>query len=386
MGRFNKLVDRLSWFFRRKEDDFQKPVVFTDNFYNTNFNKNALLCYLVDPFINPDHFFYHTNRLESKALGDVLNALGFNVDVVNFDTFNFEFKKKYDLLLGFGQPFEEVLFKQDKTFKLILYRNGTEQGFTENISLKKMQHFYSKYGKILPESVPIYPFCLRTQVAFADKVITLGNEWVSDTYKDLNKNTVNLNLMFHDVGSIDLEKKDFENCKNNFIWFGSNGAIRKGLDLTLEYFKNNPSKYLYICGLNQSEYRFKQLFDDAFNMPNVKNLGFIKMESIEFFELMNKCCAAIFPTCWEAGGGAMLNLIACAGLIPIVPENIGLDFKNHEIFIEDIFEDNCIQKAMIKYDSLTAKQIKKNSYFLRQYIRENHTMADFSSNLKRILA
>jgi hypothetical protein len=101
---------------------------------------------------------------------------------------------------------------------------------------------------------------------------------------------------------------------------------------------------------------------------------------------MNKCCAAIFPTCWEAGGGAMLNLIACAGLIPIVPENIGLDFKNHEIFIEDIFEDNCIQKAMIKYDSLTAKQIKKNSYFLRQYIRENHTMADFSSNLKRILA
>jgi hypothetical protein len=385
MGRFKKSIGNFFSFLGKQEYSLKKHENFIENFYNTNFNKNALLCYLVDPFVNPDHFFYHTNRLESKALGDVLNSLEFNVDVVNFDTFHFDFKKKYDLLIGFGQPFEEVLLKHDKTFRLILYRNGTEQGFTEDISLKKMQHFYSKYGKILPESVPIYPFCLRTQVAFADKVITLGNKWVSETYKDLNNNTVNLNLMFHDVGSIDLERKDFENSKNNFIWFGSNGAIRKGLDLTLEYFKKNPEKNLYVCGLSESEFRFKGLFDEYLSLPNVKNLGFIKMESIEFLELMNKCCAAIFPTCWEAGGGAMLNLIACAGLIPIVPENIGLDFKNHEIFIEDIFEDNCIQKAIAQYDTLTTEEIKRKSYLLRQYIRENHSISGFSSNLKSIL-
>jgi hypothetical protein len=61
-------------------------------------------------------------------------------------------------------------------------------------------------------------------------------------------------------------------------------------------------------------------------------------------------------------------------------------FKNREIFIEDIFEDNCIQKAIMKYDRLTTEEIKLNSYFLRKHIRENHSMAGFSSNLKSILA
>lgn len=39
----------------------------------------------------------------------------------------------------------------------------------------------------------------------------------------------------------------------DFLWFGSAGAIHKGLDILLDTFKNVPKGELYIAGLCKDE-------------------------------------------------------------------------------------------------------------------------------------
>jgi glycosyltransferase involved in cell wall biosynthesis len=70
------------------------------------------------------------------------------------------------------------------------------------------------------------------------------------------------------------ESKDFDACRRNFLWFGSGGFIRKGLDLVLEAFAGMPEYHLTVCGPIEEERDFQQAFaKELYDTPNIHTLG-----------------------------------------------------------------------------------------------------------------
>jgi glycosyltransferase involved in cell wall biosynthesis len=250
--------------------------------------------------------------------------------------------------------------------------------------MERLSDFYNKHKCIPFDSVPVYPLTHRAQVWFADTIIALGNNFVAETFKPhTSGRVISLDLFHYDLGINDLSNKDFISSKKRFVWFGSRGAVRKGLDLVLDIFLKRPDLELYVCGLNSDEKDFYQIYKGAFHYPNVHNMGFMNMESEEFRNLMLNTSAVIFPTIWEGGGGAVLNLIGYAGLIPIVSRNMGLDLFGYECLIDEINEEG-VNKAIENYLNFSPQDIKQKSEALRALIREKHSYELFRRNLKNI--
>jgi len=130
----------------------------------------------------------------------------------------------------------------------------------------------------------------------------------------------------------DFNKRDHSK-KNNFLWFGSKGAIHKGLDIILDVVSKNTNFNLYICGLTPND---QHLLKDLLNKPNIFIMGRVDVQSQEFLDIIYKTPFLTFPSCSEAQSTSILTLLR-HGVIPVVIKNsCGIDrFAEHLIFIND---------------------------------------------------
>jgi len=370
----------------RKKKSKPPKKGFIENVFRTKFTKNALVSLVTLPYTSQEEFFYHTILKETQTLCEITSEFNYNVDLVDYNIDLPWDGKKYELVLGFGKSIEDYLVhNQKKDFTLILYRNGTDSSFSDNVSMKRLSQFNTLHGIIPFDSAPVHPQSYRAQVWFADTIIALGNDFVRQTYLEHTSARVeSLDLFYFPVNIKKLAVKNYSLSQNKFLWFGSRGAVRKGLDLALDVFRRRPDLELYVCGLNEAENIFINLYKDSFLEPNIHNLGFVKMESEEFKELMTEVSAFIFPTIWEGGGGAALNLVANAGLIPIITRNLGLDFDNEEYLIYDFTSDD-LENSINKYLQLSSDALKAKTEKLKNYISGRHTYEAYRSRMKEII-
>lgn len=133
-----------------------------------------------------------------------------------------------------------------------------------------------------------------------------------------------------------LEDKDFDNCRKNFLWFGSGGLVHKGLDLVLEGFVQKPDFHLTICRpISQEEDFVKAFYKELYQKSNAHTIRWIDVSSQKFRNILNSCVGIVYPSCSEGGGGSVINCMH-AGLIPIVSyeasvevqEDYGVIFKD----------------------------------------------------------
>jgi len=358
---------------------------FMKNIFKTHYSQNALLSFLTFNFEKENINYQHTNKHECIAIAEILSEFGYNVDLVNYDLVDFIPNEEYSLIVGFGLPIENILYKnQKKSFKLILYRNGCSQEVSDPIAISRIHKIYKETGFLLAGSTRIFPFSLKLQHAFADLLLVLGNNFVKTSFFDSTQCKIELiNLFYFDVGQIDVNIKSFKH-NGNYLWFGSIGAIHKGLDLLLKYFELYPTKILYICGFNASEEKFMHLFKQELELPNIINKGFIDLHSEEMKEILIKCSAVVLPSVSEGGGGAILNVIAAGGLIPIITKNVGLDFDQNEIIINDFTLESIIE-AFSEFEKLDDDQLKSRSINLMNFIREKHTLENYKKSIKKAI-
>jgi len=341
-----------------------------------------LISFITRPFLEVEHVWHHTNLLECYTISEILKELGYNVDVVNYDNDEFSDNKQYDLIIGFGQPIDKYLKHFPiKSYKLILYRNGAEVTFSDKLALKRLSQIFIKKKVLLLDSVRMYPTPWKAQHYFADGIIHLGNKTIAQTY--INEYTcpiLSLDLFY--FNSINSKvRKDFNIVKTNFLWFGSAGAVHKGLDLLLEYFYNKPELTLYFAGLSPKEKEFRNAYADEINASNIIDCGFLNLKTESFNKIAQNCGSIISPSLSEGGGGATLNAITNGFLYPIVTENLGLDFDNQEIVIDDfttISIDNAISTFLSYNNSIYIEKTNK----IYEYIREKHTYSRYKENLK----
>jgi hypothetical protein len=367
-------------FVRKK---FKKPI---KNYFKTNLRENALISYITDPFKNGIHL-KHTNQAEALEIAKVFNELGYNVDIVDYyyeGTLNYD---KYSVIFGFGEPLINSFYCRNRKIFTIYYGTGMHITHQNHATLKRIEEVYKKKSKWLLESGRIVYKTWSVQTSLVNNIITLGNDEVVNSYKKyFSREIYNIPVSYYKFFDSEqiLKNKSFEDAENHFLWFGSSGLIHKGLDLSLEVFKELPDLHLHICGPVDSEPNFKNsYYKELYNTKNIHTYGFISIQSKFFKDIISKCAFVIFPSCSEGGGGSVINVMVY-GLIPIVTKMASIRIKDFGIEIKELTHES-IKESVIKAENLSEEEIKERSMKCANDTVINHSIEKYSYELKRVL-
>ena len=369
-------------FFGIKASLKTKPPQFIKNYFKTNYEKKALLVYVLDYFLGNKHIC-HSNATESYIAGETLSKLGYNVDILHWqEAYKTEFYSKYDVV--YGKNLRNAIFSKAK---VIPYSGGAA---LKNANKQSVERAYEFYKKAQVPALSSLCNTLSISRMFTYANIILGNNVTKDSFiidgLEKEQNLYNIEAFYFDTYNIDLSRKDFKEARKHFLWWGSRGSIHKGLDLVIDVFKERKDLTLHICGFNQSETEFLEFYKEELTnkIPNIINHGFVNMESDLFKEIMNKCAALIFPSISEGGSPASLNVMANGGLIPIVSKNSGIDIEQYGFMLERL-NIKTINLMIDKLLALNEDEIINLSTRVKNETRERYTIENYRNNLLKIL-
>ena len=181
------------------------------------------------------------------------------------------------------------------------------------------------------------------------------------------------------------EKKDFEACRKRYLWFGSGGLVRKGLDLALEAFAGMPDHHLTICGPIKEEKDFEiAYYKELYETPNITTIGWVDVSKPEFLEITNRCIGVVFPSAAEGGGGSVITCMH-AGLIPIVSYEASVDVDDEYGLVLKNCSIEEIQNSIRKISRLSEEKLKSMARKSWQFVRVNHTQQRFSEEYRKAI-
>lgn len=337
-------------------------------------HQKALLCYLQQPFRTCAADHLHSNRVEARAIASVLHEHGWGVDAIDF---NSEYPIKYsnyDLIIGFGRAFDRSFYAPSFSGRRILLMTGAHPRHSNKAEIERLLALRQRHGRLLTPRRSVFEPC-DASFAFSDAVFCLGNGWTISTFGDLSYPVYRLPVPYvplkHEVKSRDLTQ-----AARHFMWFGSIGAVHKGLDLLLEAFRALPACHLHVCGPVQAEEDFFHFYRaDLLNRPNVHFHGLVDLNSPITADLFGTCAFTVLPSCSEGGGSSVITAMS-AGLVPIVTEEASVDISSFGIRIDgstvsDVL--NAIERAV----SLAPSDIFARSLAALDYARQAHSMDSY---------
>ncbi|WP_418791072.1 glycosyltransferase [Phosphitispora sp. TUW77] len=341
--------------------------------------KRVLISYLTEPFETNLSFSHHTNVNECTQIIKIFINMGYCVDVIHCqdkENLPYILNNQYHVIFGFGNAFYEAVLHNPKA-KKVIYLTESHPDFSTMRERERVDYFYKRHGKKigLTRSELYYK---KEYIDIADYGILLGSTTTLETYPSLNgrlfvttpTGLINKNYMY--------QERDFNKSRKNFIWFGSYGAVHKGLDILIDVFEGLQEITLYICGLYPTEER---LF--SFNNKNIKNLGFVEVNSSQFIELMNKCSFVILPSCSEGMSTSVLTCMNHA-LIPIVTRETGIVLKEFGVYLDDYRVEH-IAEVVVACSRLDAEELSIQHKKVYQYSRNNFNIKVYTLRLSLIL-
>jgi hypothetical protein len=374
---------------KKEQIVFVKEETILQNVFNSDFEKKALISYLKKPFLE-ELKYDHTNYLECYTAAEVFHELGYSVDVIDLMEEKFQINySDYKVIYGLGFALENAFLSENaEQIIKIFYSTGYNPFFSYKASLLQVQNFHFKNKKLIPQSSRVQSLFWAQQYILSDLVIALGNNLVAKSYVDTNPkiNVVPVPAFYFDIYDINIDKKNFENSKKHFLWFGSSGLLHKGLDILIDIFEKRKDIYLHICGADKNEKKFWEFYNPILRRcDNISEYGFISLQSDKFKELMGQCAFSIFPSASEGGSPALLNVMANGGLIPIATKTIGVDIFDLGYEIEDLSE-SCILREIEKAMLLNPVLLKEKAINVKSIVRNSYTYAKYKSALKNVIS
>jgi len=359
---------------------------FYKNIYHTKYKKDVLISYITYP-IRKGVLKTHQNILELQCLCEVFKSLGFNVDVVNYTYRGKIDYSKYDIIFGFGYPFGKSLTDKSSSKALkIAYLTGSLKLFNQ---MERIRYLKERKGVVVVPRRNYYWEYLQETISMSDAIIVTGNDWTCSTVKPYNMNVFSVRLPIF-LPTKDkilelIEKKDFEKIRKTFLWFGSSGAVHKGLDLCLDVFSKNQELFLHVCGPVDKEEDFWNLYKkELIRLKNIRYHGFVSIESNMFEEIINSTAFAIFPSCSEGTSGSLLTCMAY-GLIPVATKEAGVNIeKNYGLLLED-YKIEYIENKIFEINKTPPDKLKDMAIQSMDYTHKNHSAESYKSDILNIL-
>ncbi|MEO9656082.1 hypothetical protein [Marinomonas sp.] len=360
-----------------------RPV---ENFFKKKTNKKVLISYITRPFRGENKTKTHTNSFEVMAAAKVFNELGYRVDVMHYLNPPSNLKK-YDVIYGFGDVFQNYFESGLTGKKTIYYGAGMHVSHQNTASLNRVKDIYEKKGVWLAKSARFVEKTWSHQTCLVDSIIALGDHECKNTYKKYYKGPIyTLPAPFYQVlDANDISRKRDRTKSKNFLWFGSSGLVHKGLDLCLEYFSTRLDLTLHVCGSIFSEPDFMKLYDkELFKSPNIVVHGFVDIQSNQFKEIIGSCTFIIYPSCSEGGAPSVLTAIGNGALIPIVSHESSVS-TGYEIFIESL-DFLGIEKAIFEAENYSYDELSVMAEENLRVVLTNNSQDAYYSNLKEIIS
>jgi hypothetical protein len=341
--------------------------------------KRALVSYLVSPLLMPKRKRDRTvfsNFGIAQQVPQVLNQLGYIVDIVRYDLKGWKISERYDLFLGHGGiNFEEIIEKLPKETVSIYFSTGIYWKEWNIREAKRLYDLTLRRGCILPPDRPI-----RQSEEFAnrraDGIICLGNEAAVSTYSDFPL-VIGINNATYPIAWTGWNTKDYRRGCQHFLFFSGDGNVHKGLDLLLEAFAGTDLQ-LHICQSIDSEfaalYRYELMESD-----NIHLHGRLPMRSEQFESLARLCNWAITATCAEGQPGAIIECMGY-GLIPILPDSANIDLSELGVRITDCSVET-IRKTCLRLAQTSAEDCRRKSIQVAEVVKKDYSPEHFNKTL-----
>lgn len=347
------------------------------NYYQTSYRKNCLLMYIMHPFRNNTDVVLHQAYWQVKELSKIIYERHYNVDIIDYNNDLVRLKKNYDLVIDLI-PGRNPVFRNhmNSNCKTIAYLTGSNASIQNAAEIKRIDGVEKRKGvKIIPRrQSPL----LTKEIESYTAAFMIGNEYNWKTYDEFNMPPVYFikNTGYKWPYVFNEAKKE----KNSFLYFGSSGQVHKGLDLLLDIFSEEgfPCN-LYVCGTFKDEEDFeKAYYHELYECKNIYPIGFINIESIEFRELVDKCCYSIMPSCSEGIAGSVLTTMS-AGLINICSYECGLE--EDEVFCLKDCRIGTIRSAVLDFASKNMGWIQRESWKAYKAVNERYSEKCFTESI-----
>ena len=345
---------------------------------------NVLLCYENKGFfLNSGERMPndHTNRWESVQIAQSFLDLGYEVDVISENNDWFVPAKHYSFFVGNRINFDRIASSlNDDCIKILhidtahwLFHNAGEH--QRLLELQQRRGFSFPTRRYLPPNLAI---------EHADYATILGNDFTVSTYAYAGKPLYRVPISSAALYPWPTDK-DFETCRNHFLWLGSYGFVHKGLDLVLEAFVDMPDYHLTVCGPIDEEKDFKKAYEkELYRTPNIHTRGWVNVESPEFLEISRSSLALLYPSCSEGQCGGVVTCLH-AGLIPIISYQSGVDVNGFGFVLKDC-SIAAIKDSVQTIASLPIEELETRARRAWEYSRTHHTREIFAKEYRKSIS
>lgn len=303
--------------------------------------KNALLIYRAMPFhLPPSHPIYrsHQNLIQSRWIAEVLDQMGFNVDVLEYSKPTLPLRDSYDLVISHNCAVDPRQAFVKDSIKIYLAA-GTEHREHNLRQQQRLEAFEGRRGHHEIELHWDVEDMLWTETA--DAIFCFGNDSVANTWRNRFHCPVFAfqNTAIKDIETIFSERNPIS---DHFLFLGSRQQLAKGLDLLLEAFAECHHLHLHICGHYLKDHGFCGAYRDLFKKSNIHSHGWVDVTGRRFRKIAEKCAFTISASCSEGSPGSITNAMRL-GMIPLVSPECGLDDNEGVIIMRDLSVSGIIE-------------------------------------------
>lgn len=355
-----------------------RPII--KNIYKTNYSKNVLISYITSPFKRNKIRHSHSNHQEVLDIADTFSSLKYNVDVCDYTLQRPINYNKYDIIFGFGDPFDTSFYHENRALKILFY-TGAHAIYQNNAELERILKIRKRKGVfILPRRVIRYAWSAST--VLSDYIISIGNAWTVSTLKQNYKGTIfPINVSAFNFFPQEELQRDWNLAKNNYLWIGSSGLVHKGLDLCIESLSNSKFN-LHICGPMEDDFS-EMYYKELYSSNNIFYHGFVDISSDKFKSIIKDCGFILYPSCSEGQSGSVITAMF-TGLIPIVSRQTGVSCEKFGFYI-DTLDVKTIYNICNYVSSLSFEDYQRKSLMSYEYCKRNHTKNIFKKNFLKII-
>lgn len=339
---------------------------------------NVLLSLKLGGVLGKGQGIGHTLVWEIHQIAQTWSALGYNVDIIDWKNSSFLPNKDYKFFVDIDTNMNRLAPHLNSDcvkiihiiFAHFLYNNTAT--YERHLALQQRRHVTLKPNRVNPD-VPA--------IEIADYATYVGNAFTASTFAFAKKPMYRVPLSVQATYPWP-EGKDFEVCRNNYLWIGGRGLVHKGLDLVLEAFTDMPEFQLTVCGNIEQEKDFEKLYHrELYELPNIRAVGWVDVTSEAFIELTRHCVGIVYASSSEAQSGSVLNGVH-AGLIPVISYMSGVDIRDeYGALIEDLSVQS-VQDAVRRLSSLSTAKLEQMARTAWEFARANHTREAFARSYR----
>ncbi len=345
---------------------------------------NVLLSFIIDPFLRrPGEpvSHDHTHDWESFRMAQTFLDKGYAVDVISYQNNYFRPQKEYDFFISARTNLEHTAARLNSGCIKVAHLDTAHWLFNNQAAYTRLLELQQRRGVALTNAKMIEQ---NRAIEQADLATILGNRFTMDTYRYAGKAIHRIPISAPVVYPWDNEK-DFEQCRNNYLWFGSSGFVHKGLDRVLEAFAAMPEYRLTVCGPLDEEREFTKVYHrELFETPNIDTVGWTDVNSPRFLEIARNTLGLVYPSCAEGGGGSAITCMH-AGIIPILSYQSSVDIGDSGTILDDSTIPT-IQNAVQQLSSQPVQLLEQQARMAWETARSNHTRDIFAARYDDFVA